>query len=61
MDPSSPTIAVQTVGAVAKRGGNYSTQEEMAIIRVYINFTTDPITGTDQKEGTYYYCIWEGY
>lgn len=63
MDPNNPVILVQTAAAAAtvKRGGNYTPAEDTAITRAYIHISTDPITGSDQKEGTYYTRIWESY
>ena len=58
MNPSStPTDST----AATRRGTNYTEDEDVAIMRAYMNVSLDPITGTDQKEGTYYARIWEVY
>lgn len=55
--PKPPT----TTTACARRGGNYTVDEDLAVTRAYMNITMDPITGSDQKECTYYTRIWEVY
>ena len=45
----------------ARRGGNYTIAEDVAIARAYVNVSMDPITGSDQKEGTYYSRIYDVY
>lgn len=68
MDLSNPVNPAQTPSSSAatntasvRRGGNYTVEEDIAITRAYIHVSMDPITGTDQKEATYYSRIWEAY
>lgn len=44
-----------------KRGANYTEDEDVAIARAYMNVTTDPNTGAEQKAAVFYECIWRGY
>lgn len=43
------------------RGGNYAVAEDEAITKAYILVSNDPITGSDQKGGTYYDRIYAAY
>lgn len=45
----------------AVRRSNYRAAEDVAITRAYINISTDPIVGAEQKKGTYYNCIYESF
>lgn len=45
----------------AQRGSNYSTEEDVCIARAYVQVSTDPISGSEQRQITYYGRIYIAY
>lgn len=46
---------------MAKRGTNYTTEEDVCIARAYVHITTDPIAGSEQVHSTYYGRMYSAY
>jgi hypothetical protein len=41
------------------RSKNFSEEEDLMLVSAYLNVSKDPITGRDQKEGTFWERVWK--